>query len=84
MHKGIKYRIADLMQDIDFGRVRTPSEVKEILDQMFDKYISDFVLQNTRFDKDWKLTVQHRLNVLYDMIDEEEKYNVSKISRHIF
>lgn len=84
MHKDIKYRIADLMQDIDFGRVRTPSEVKEILDQMFDKYISDFVLQNTRFDKDWKLTVQHRLNVLYDMIDEEEKYNVSKISRHIF
>lgn len=84
MHKDIKYRIADLMQDIDFGRVRTPSEVKEILDRMFDKYISDFVLQNTRFDKDWKLTVQHRLNVLYDMIDEEEKYNVSKISRHIF
>lgn len=84
MHKDIKYRIADLMQDIDFGRVRTPSEVKEILDKMFDKYISDFVLQNTRFDKDWKLTVQHRLNVLYDMIDEEEKYNVSKISRHIF
>lgn len=84
MHKDIKYRIADLMQDIDFGRVRTPSEVKEILDQMFDKYISDFVLQNTRFDKDWKLTVQHRLNVLYDMIDEEENYNVSKISRHIF
>lgn len=84
MHKDIKYRIADLMQDIDFGRVRTPSEVKEILDQMFDKYISDFVLQNTRFDKDWKLTVQHRLNVLYDMIDEEERYNVQKISRHIF
>ena len=84
MHKDIKYRIADLMQDIDFGRVRTPSEVKSILDGMFDKYISDFVLQNTRFDKDWKLTVQHRLNVLYDMIDEEEKYNVSKISRHIF
>lgn len=84
MHKDIKYRIADLMQDIDFGRVRTPSEVKEVLDRMFDKYISDFVLQNTRFDKDWKLTVQHRLNVLYDMIDEEEKYNVSKISRHIF
>lgn len=84
MHKDIKYRIADLMQDIDFGRVRTPSEVKEILDTMFDKYISDFVLQNTRFDKDWKLTVQHRLNVLYDMIEEEEKYNVSKISRHIF
>ena len=84
MHKDIKYRIADLMQDIDFGRVITPFEVKSILDGMFDKYISDFVLQNTRFDKDWKLTVQHRLNVLYDMIDEEEKYNVSKISRHIF
>lgn len=84
MLNDIKYRIADLMQDIDFGRVRTPSEVKEILDQMFDKYISDFVLQNTRFDKDWKLTVQHRLNVLYDMIEEEEKYHVSKISRHIF